>query len=300
MKFSKQMLVVAACVAGASVVQAQNRFDDVTIESTKLSEHVYMLKGAGGNIGVLVGEDGVFMVDDQFAPLAARIKEAVSELSDQPIRYLVNTHWHSDHTGGNESFGDDGAIIVAHDNVRKRLGRDEFMKLLKREVPASPASALPQITFAHRVTLHFSGEKITAYHAPYAHTDGDSYIHFANANVIHAGDLVRNGEYPFIDTGSGGGLGGLIKAVKRIIALADDETRIIPGHGALTSKKDLQDYLEMLETTRSRVEALIAEGVSKNKVVFQKPMKDYDEKWGQGFIDPERYLRIVYDDLLSK
>lgn len=300
MKFSKQMLVMAMCVASPSLVQAQNRFDDVTVESTKLSEHVYMLTGAGGNIGVLIGEDGVFMVDDQFAPLAERIKKAVSELSDQPLRYLVNTHWHSDHTGGNESFGDDGAIIVAHDNVRKRLGRDEFMKLLKREVPASPASALPQITFAHRVTLHFSGEKITAYHAPYAHTDGDSYIHFANANVIHAGDLVRNGEYPFIDTGSGGGLGGLIKAVKRIIALADDETRIIPGHGALTSKKDLQDYLEMLETTRSRVEALIAKGVSKNKVVFQKPMQDYDDKWGQGFIDPERYLRIVYDDLLSK
>jgi glyoxylase-like metal-dependent hydrolase (beta-lactamase superfamily II) len=295
-----QILTALLATGYAATSLAQNNFDDVTVAATKLSDHVFMLTGAGGNVGVLTGEDGVFLVDDQYAPLADRIKAAVRDISDEPVRYLVNTHWHGDHSGGNESFGKDGVVIVAHDNVRKRLGRDEFMKLLKREVKASPAAALPQITFANRATLHFSGEKVTAYHAPYAHTDGDSFIYFENANVIHTGDLFFNGNYPFIDTGSGGSIDGMIRGVKRIVALADDETKIIPGHGPVASKEDLQNYLAMLEETRKRIAALIGKKVSLNRAVFQKPLKDLDETWGNGFMTPERYLRIVYNDLLEK
>lgn len=294
---------VSAVLIGISIAAtslAQNNYEDVEVTATKLSDHVFMLKGAGGNVGVLSGADGVFLVDDQYAPLADRIKAAVTQISDKPVRYLINTHWHGDHTGSNESFGEDGVVIVAHDNVRKRLGRDEFMKLLKREVKAAPAAALPQVTFAHRATLHFSGEKITAYHAPYAHTDGDSYIHFENANVIHTGDLFFNGNYPFIDTGSGGSIDGMIKGVKRILALADDDTRIIPGHGPVASKEDLQDYLAMLEESRKRIAELISDKVSLNRAVFRKPLKDLDETWGNGFMTPERFIRIVYNDLLEK
>ncbi len=284
-------------VLTAQLASAQIQFDDVKIATTKLTDQIFMLEGSGGNIGVLVGDDGLLVVDDQYAPLAERIKSALKALSDEPVRYMLNTHWHFDHTGGNEAFGESGAVIVAHDNVRKRMGRDEFMKLLKQDIPASPEIALPAITFSRNMTFHFGGQTVAVYHAPRAHTDGDAFVHFADANVIHAGDVFWNGTYPFIDTGSGGGLEGTIDATKRMLALANDDTKIIPGHGPLGSKQDLQVYLEMLETTHERLTKYLDQQMSLNQVVFKRPLKDLDEKWGKGFIDPERFVRILYTDM---
>ncbi len=290
-------IAALSVVMAAPIAAAQERFDDVQIATTPLTDGLFMLEGAGGNMGVLVGDDGMLVIDDQYAPLAGRIKDALTALSDQPVRYLLNTHWHFDHTGGNEAFGERGTVIVAHDNVRKRMGRDEFMKLLKRDVPAAPKIAMPAITFSRSMTFHFAGQTIAVIHAPRAHTDGDAFVHFPDANVIHAGDIFWNGTYPFIDTGSGGGLEGTINATKRILALANDDTKIIPGHGPLGSKKDLQAYLDMLETTRTRLISFLDQQIGVNQVAFKRPLKDLDEKWGGGFIDSERFVRILYSDL---
>ncbi|MEM6640098.1 MAG: MBL fold metallo-hydrolase [Pseudomonadota bacterium] len=284
---------------GGTVSLGQD-FSGVEVTTTKLAPNLYMLAGAGGNVGVLVGEEGVFMVDDQYAPMSDKLKAAVAAITEAPLRYLINTHWHFDHTGGNEAFAESGAVLVAHDNVRVRMSRDEFIGLLDMEVPASPAAALPVITFANRLTLHFADAAITAHHVAHAHTDGDAFIHFAEENVIHAGDLFWNGLYPFIDTSSGGGIDGMIKGARRMLALADDQTRIIPGHGPLAGRDDLVAYLDMLETTRARILRLIQDGVSRDAARFKPILEDYDEKWGGGFMKPERYRTIVYDDLARK
>lgn len=288
------------CAAVGTTATAQINFDAVEVQATALTENIHMLKGAGGNVALLVGEEGLFMVDDQYEEMSPKLSAQIAKISDRPLRYLVNTHWHFDHTGSNEAFGSEGAVIVAHDKVRTRMSKDGYIGLLDMAVPASPAEALPAITFANRMTLYFAGQTITAHHVPRAHTDGDAFVHFKEANVIHAGDLFWNGLYPFIDTSSGGGIDGVIKGVKRILALADDDTQIIPGHGPLADKKDLAAYLEMLETTRSRVLEQIQDGVGRQAFSFKPIMKDYDDTWGKGFMKSERYLLIVYDDLYRK
>ncbi|MFK8017187.1 MAG: MBL fold metallo-hydrolase [Gammaproteobacteria bacterium] len=297
--FSRRVMTIAAILI-APMALGQTDYDKVEIESTAVSGGVYMLTGAGGNIGVFTSEQGVFMIDDQFAPLTDKIKAAVSQLSDQPLRYLVNTHWHFDHTGGNENIGKGGVVIVAHDNVRKRMSRDEFIEAYKLDVPAAPAVALPVVTFNSQMTFHFGGETIHVHHSPHAHTDGDSFIYFENANAIHTGDLFFNKIYPFIDTGSGGGIQGMMQAVKNVLTIANDDTRIIPGHGPLATKADLQEYLVMLEAAHDRVNAALNTRLTVSQLVFQKPMKDFDEKWGKGFMSPEQFIRIVYSDLANK
>lgn len=279
---------------------AQIDFDKVQIESIPLAENIFMLTGSGGNIGLLVGEEGVLMIDDQYAPLSPKIRQAIGKLSDAPVRYVINTHWHFDHTGGNENFGKSGAVIIAHDNVRRRMSRDEFMKIGQRDVPASPEIALPTVTFAHQATFHFGGQTLVAHHAPYAHTDGDLFVHFTDANVIHAGDVFWNGFYPLIDTGSDGGIDGTIAAAKRILALSNEETKIIPGHGKLATRADLEAYIAMLETVRARVIELIGQYKKKSQVIAADPLADYDDTWGTGFMKPDAFLGIVYDDLISK
>ena len=294
------LMYVVACITLAPTATAQLDVDKIEIESIALADNVFMLTGSGGNIGVLVGEEGIVMIDDQYAPLSTKIMQALGKLSAAPVRFLINTHWHFDHTGGNENFGKAGAIIVAHDNVRRRMSRDEFMETIKRDVPASPPIALPAVTFAHRATFHFGGETLTAHHTPFAHTDGDLFVHFANANVIHAGDVFWNRFYPLIDTGSDGGIDGMIAGAKKILALANEQTKIIPGHGKLASRADLEAYIEMLETTRSRINDLIGQYKRKSEVLAARPLADFDDTWGNGFMDPERFLSIVYDDLATK
>ena len=293
----RHVLVLLGILVCSGVQAEEDRFAGVEIQTTQVAPGIYMLVGQGGNIGVSAGADGVFMIDDQFAPLTDKITAAVAALSDQPIRFLINTHWHGDHSGGNENLGNQGVLIVAHDNVYERMSRDTEIGAFNQVVPAAPKAALPVITFNDNVTFRLNGEEIRAVHYRRSHTDGDSVIHFVNANVIHTGDIWFNGYYPFIDVSSGGSIDGVISSITTLINLIDDDTRIIPGHGPLGDRQGMQDYLVMLEAARDRMNNLIAEGRSLEQIIELRPNADYDDAMGKGFINPEQFLRILYSDL---
>ncbi len=265
-----------------------------SITTQKITSSLSMLQGPGGNIGLSVGEDGPFMIDDKFAPLSEKIAAEIKKQTDRPVKFLLNTHWHGDHTGGNENFGKAGAVIVAHENVRKRMSVDEFMEDFGAPRPASPEKALPVITFTEKVSFHWNGEEIQIYHVKNAHTDGDAVVHFVKSNVFHLGDVYFNGNYPYIDHGHGGSISGTIAAVDFVQSLGmNEQTKIIPGHGELSNLKELREYREMLETVRGRLQKLIAEGKSEDEIVAAQPTKDLDAKWGKGFMKPEPWVRIV-------
>lgn len=296
-RFYSKLLVFLIILIVPYAKAQEDRFAAVEIKTHAVAPGIYMLEGAGGNIGVSVGEDGVFMIDDQFAPLTDRITAAVAALTDRSIRFVINTHWHGDHTGGNENLGKQGVVIVAHDNVYERMSRDTEIAAFDLVVPASPKAALPVITFNDNVTFRLNDEQIRAVHYRHSHTDGDSVIHFVNANVIHTGDIWFNGTYPFIDISSGGSIDGVIGSIRTLIDLADDNTRIIPGHGPVSDKRGMQGYLEMLEAVRDRMKKLIAEGKSLEQIIALGPNADYDDAMGGGFINPEQFLRHLYSDL---
>ena len=298
--FTRSVVALASCCAvgvGAASWAQEPDFDQIEIETIPVTEDVYMLVGEGGNIGVSTGDDGVFLVDDQFAPLTEKIQSAISSISSEPIRFLVNTHWHFDHTGGNENFGEAGVVIVAHDEVYTRMSTDQFIEALQRDVPASPPAALPVITFSDEATFHLNGDTIEVTHIDPAHTDGDSIVHFVESDVIHAGDVYFNGLYPFIDTSSGGSITGMISAAEKVLSLAGETTQIIPGHGPLSNREELEAYREMLVTVRVRAESAIAKGLTLEQFIASKPTAEYDEQWGNGFLTPEQFLTIVYQDL---
>ncbi len=278
---------------------AQDDMTDVQIETVTVAPGVHMLVGRGGNIGVSSGEDGIVLVDDQFAPLHEKIVAAAAAIQPGPIRFVLNTHWHGDHTGGKENLGRAGVVIVAHDNVRTRMSTDQFMEAFDRRVPASPPAALPVVTFAESVTLHLNGEDIFVFHVPRAHTDGDAIVHFRRADVVHMGDTFFAGRYPFIDLGSGGSLEGVIHAAELVLKLANQSTKIIPGHGPLAGREELGAYRDVLVTARDRVAAAIAEGKSMEEVVASRPLAEFDATWGSGFIKPEDFLKIVYTSLAA-
>ena len=291
--------VLSAGIAGtANISSAQDTdYDAVEIETIPVTENVYMLKGEGGNIGVSTGEDGVLMIDDQFAPLTAKIEAAIAEISDRPVQFLFNTHWHFDHTGGNENFGKSGTVIVAHDEVRTRLSTEQFIEAFQRQVPASPPEALPQITYNDTATFYFNDITTRAFHVPSAHTDGDTVIHFVEADVIHAGDTYFNGIYPFIDLSSGCSIDGMIAATEKILELAGDNTQIIPGHGALSDVEEFEVYRQMLIEVRNRTKKAIADGIGLEDFIASQPTADYDAEWGGGLLAPEQFLTIVYQSL---
>lgn len=278
----------------------EDKFKDVVIKTIEVGDGIYMLMGKGGNIGVSVGEDGVFLIDDQYAPLTGKIKAAVAKISDQPIKFVINTHWHNDHSGGNENLGKENVLIVAHDNVYKRMSVESHIKAFGATIPASPKEALPVITFRDRVIFRLNGHEIGVLHTSNAHTDGDSLVKFMGSNIVHTGDLWFNGLYPFIDTSSEGSLDGMIKAAELILGKVDDETKIIPGHGPLGNKKQLQASLKMLTEVRSRMQKLIDEGKSIEEIIALKPYADYDETHGKTFLKPESFMRIIHDSLTRK
>ena len=294
-RFSVFFLLALGCVMHVPI--AQQDFDDVQIGTTKVAEGVFMLTGRGGNIGVSVGDDGVLLIDDQFAPLTEKITVVVAAITPKAVRFVLNTHWHSDHVGGNENFGQAGALIVAHDNVRTRMSTEQFVEAFGSKVPASPENALPVVTFSHEVSFHVNGDEIHVFHVPSAHTDGDAVIYLRKANVVHMGDLFFNGSYPFIDLSSGGSVDGVIAAADRVMELITDDTKIMPGHGAIGDRKALKAFRDMLITVRDNVKAMVQAGKTLDQVIDAGPSKKFDEKWGEGFMKPMDFIKIVYSSL---
>lgn len=275
---------MAALMMGS--VYAHDRFANVEIKTTKLSDSVYVLQGSGGNIGISAGPDGVLMIDDQYEPLAPRLRDAIKAISDSEIRYMVNTHYHGDHTGGNAWFKENEDVtIFAHDNVRNRLVANQKLR---------PAG-LPVVTYEQGVKFHFNGDIIHVVHVPKSHTDGDSYVYFENQNIIHTGDMLFKNWFPYIDLDGGGTVKGYIQTVADLIAVSNDKTQIIPGHGGKTAtKQDLKSTLDMLKSTAKEVKAMKDDGLT----IEQAVAKGIDEKWASWswyFITTEKWIRTLYD-----
>jgi glyoxylase-like metal-dependent hydrolase (beta-lactamase superfamily II) len=257
-----------------------------------------MMTGAGGNMALFVGDEKALLIDDQYGPLSDKIKAKVKEITDLPIHYLINTHWHGDHTGGNANFANDGAQIIAHKNVRERLSTDQFMKAFSRKVDAKSPDYWPVITFGKDINLHMGDEDIWAFHIDNAHTDGDAIVYFVQSNVMHMGDTYFAKRYPFIDLSSGGSIDGAIAGLEDVRDLANDDTRIIPGHGELSDKAELAEYIEVLKDVRDKVAGMIEAGLSFEEIQAANPSAEYDETWGTGFINPESFVNTIYTDLI--
>jgi cyclase len=287
----------AAVVASSAVFAQQQDFSAVQIQTQRLADNLFMLVGEGGNIALSTGADGSGLVDTQYAPLNAKILAAVRAAGGSDVKYVINTHWHGDHAGGNEPLGAAGAVIIAHDNVRARLSTEQFMRAFNQRIPPSPAVAWPVVTFPTRTTFHLNGDVVQIVHVENAHTDGDSIVHFTNANVIHTGDTYMKDVYPFIDVSSMGSIDGFIAAADAVLSRSDANTRIIPGHGAVATKADLQRFHDMLVSVRGRIQALIDRGMTEDEVVAAKPTAEFDNPWGQGFMNPENFTRFAYQSL---
>lgn len=270
--------------------------------TTEVSKGLYMLSGVGGftggNIGLSVGEDGVVMIDDSMPPLLDKMKRAIASVTPNKVDFLINTHVHGDHIGNNEAMGKDGTHIVAHDNLRRHLIK-KGVRTQEGMKPA-PKHALPVITFSKSMSFHLNGEEANIFHVAHAHTDGDAIIHFKDANVIHTGDTFFNGMFPYIDLASGGSVKGYIKAQQRVIDMSNDQTKIIPGHGPLATKKDLQAAVDMLIDSKKLIKALVKAGKSEDEVVKANPLKKYHDKWNWQFITTERMTRQIYKGITQQ
>jgi glyoxylase-like metal-dependent hydrolase (beta-lactamase superfamily II) len=289
------ILAFLGIVLGAGVARAQQEdYSKVTIKTTKVADGVYMLEGSGGNIGVSVGDDGVIVIDDEFAPLTPKIQAAITAITPKPIKFVLNTHWHGDHTGGNENLAAAGAVIVAHDNVRKRMSTDQFMEALNKKVPALPPKALPIVTFTTDITVHFNGEDIRVIHVDPAHTDGDSIVVFPKAKVVHMGDCLMTISYPFVDLSSGGTYDGFVAAADKVLGMIDDSYKIIPGHGVLSVKADLKGWHDMLAAIRAKVKKLADAGKPLDAIQKSKPTAEWDAKWGASFIKPDQVVEFAF------
>jgi len=287
------LAALTASIATVSVAQEK----PVEYIAITLSPTVTMIKGQGGNIAVSAGEDGVFIIDDQMQPLTDQLLEAIRKVSDQPIRFVINTHYHGDHVGGNETIGKGGAVIIAHDNIRTRMSRDEFNNFWGETTPAWPKDSLPIVTFNDQVTLHFNGEPVTVTHVPHGHTDGDSIVFFPASNVLHMGDIYFNGLYPYIDLDGGGSIQGMIAAVELGMQLANAGTQVIPGHGPMSNLQGLTEYHAFLTKARDNVQALIIQGISLEQVIAANPTAEWDEALGKTWITPDQLAIFIYNSL---
>jgi glyoxylase-like metal-dependent hydrolase (beta-lactamase superfamily II) len=294
MKFKKYYLILLLCALPISVLSQKRT---IKITSIKLTDQYYMLKGSGGNIGLLVGEEGVLMIDDQFAPLTPKILKAIREITSKPISYLLNTHWHGDHTGGNLNMSKEGATIVSHKNVRKRMSKDQVVR--GRTKKASPKEALPVLTFTEDMMFHYNGDDILFTHLHDAHTDGDAIVYFTKNNVIHTGDTYFQGKFPYIDLDSGGSIDGYIDGISKIMMLADENTKIMPGHGNVATKKEIVTYKKMLVDLRAKIQAEIQKGKTLEEV---KNNKSITKKYASynGWITEEKIRVTIYKSITQK
>jgi cyclase len=273
--------------------------EQAEFQETRLADGLYVIQGVGGftggNIALSIGEDGVIMIDDSMPPFYDKLNAKISELAGKPVDLLINTHVHGDHIGNNAAFADTGTHIIAHKNLRQHLlergiqGPDGMIE--------APKGALPVITFSEEMALHLNGQTATLSHLHHAHTNGDTLIHFSDLNIIHTGDALFNGMFPFIDLNSGGSVEGYIKAQQHIYGLADDDTQIIPGHGPLANKADLKASIEMLIDSRDKVQALLNKGMNEEEIVKANPLEPYHDKWNWGFITTERMTRTLVQGL---
>ncbi len=277
------MLAAGAALAQQSALPVDT---NAVITAQQLRPGLSVLMGGGGNIGVWHGPDGIVVVDDSYAPLAPKIVAAIGRIAEGPVRFVINTHWHPDHTGGNEVLGKSGGIIVAHDNVRTRLREEQLIELMNLRLPAAPPGALPVVTFDDSVTFHLNGDRLDVVHVIDAHTDGDAVLWWRGANVVHTGDVYFNGSYPFVDLGSGGSLAGLVTALEAILARANEATVIIPGHGPVSNRRELAEYRDMLVTIGRRIREGIEAGRSLDEVMASRPTAEFDARYGQGFMTP--------------
>lgn len=294
----KKVLLLVLLLVFAAAAHAQTDFSKVQMKATKVNGNVYMLEGAGGNIGVSVGDDGLLIVDDQFAPLADKIRAALKGLADKKLRFILNTHWHGDHTGGNVAFGPE-ATIIAHDNVRKRLATEQKSEVFKSTTPPSPKEALPVITFNQSLSVHFNGEEIKAIHFPQGHTDGDSVIFFSTSNVVHLGDDFFAGRFPFVDLESGGTVEGLTRNIGEIITKIPEGAKLIPGHGPISTIDDLKSYHRMLQQTTEIVRQKMTGGKTLDQIKSEGLPAEW-APWGTGFIKTDRWVETIYKSLTAK
>ena len=304
-----RIAVVATIMALSGPVSAQQPpaasppppdFSKVEIKTTDLGSNCYMLEGQGGNITVAVANDGIIMVDGQYAPLHDKIKAAIEAISKQPVKYLINTHYHGDHTGGNEAFARDGVTIVSQINVRNRLAAGTSNGLTGAKTPPAPQGALPSDTYTNFSKIRLKGRVADLKHIANAHTDGDTYVWFKTANVLSTGDTFTNGRYPNIDFANGGNIRGMIAASDAYLKLTNAKSRIVPGHGPVADKAALTEYRTMLVTARDRMAKLVKEGKSEDDVIAAKPFADLDAKWAPTELASKNFVRVVYHSLADK
>ncbi|MGH1377931.1 MAG: MBL fold metallo-hydrolase [Alphaproteobacteria bacterium] len=295
MKYSP-LIILTLCV---SALSANAQDSDVKTSNIKNDIHL-LVSPQGGNVVVSTGEDGTFLIDDQLTGRSEIIKVEAKKINDQNIKFILNTHYHFDHTGGNEYFGENDAVIIAHDSVRKRLSTKQFITHFGKEMLPLSKDGLPKVTFSKDTTLHYNNEEIKIIHFPKAHTDGDVIAHFANSNVIVAGDLIFNGMYPFIDTEHGGSINGLLSAHEKLLSMSDDETIIIPGHGDPMTKNDLKSYYKNLKKITDSIKTAIAENRTLEQTIAAKPTKEFDVTMGNGVVKPDAFTSILYNDLVAK
>lgn len=297
MRFFILLFFVLLLPSASQAHKHTNEETSADVAITKLSDNISMIQAGGGNIAVYESDDGVFVIDNGLNDKRDAVITALNRVTNKPIKYLVNTHWHFDHAGNNEVFGKRDTIILAHENVRTRLKLGGEVKAFNATIKPQPKDALPVITYEASINMYLGDEAIKIHAVDPAHTDGDSFIVFIKANIIHAGDLFFNGFWPFIDAGSGGSITGMIKAIEKILTKADGNTIIIPGHGPVANKNDLQLYSDMLSEVESRLKAAKRAGQAKEEWVKSNPLKDLDAEWGQGFLPTPKFTRIVWDTL---
>ncbi len=297
-----KQILTAICIIFITALPAfaGNHDHAAAAKSTKISDRVYVIQVSGGNIGVSIGDDGIFMIDNGYANATPQVLEQIEKITgtkENDIRYVLNTHWHGDHTGGNEVMGGQGAMIMSHDNVRKRLSVDNYIPAFDMKSTAAPAIALPSLTFNDHMHVHINGDTLSIMHLPNAHTDGDSVIYFEKDNIMHTGDIFFNGFYPFIDASTGGSFQGMIDATNVILEKINDQTKIIPGHGPLSNKAELTAYRDMLVSVQSAIKPMIEAGKTLEEITAANPLKSFNEEWGDGFLPPEKWLPIAYESM---